>query len=147
MPVTSDPGAGPGALAGLSAEKWEALCDGCGRCCVHRVEDVDTGAVHDTNVACRLLDADACRCTDYPRRTERVPECLVLSPENVAAAPLPASCAYRRVAAGRDLPDWHHQVCGDRDAVHRAGASVRGRVVPEADAGDLLHHLVAWPEA
>lgn len=134
------------ALAELTPAQWEALCDGCGRCCVHRVEDADTGEVHETDVACRLLDAASCRCRDYPRRTRAVPDCLVLTPENVPGAPLPDTCAYRRVAEGRPLPEWHYLVSGDPDAVHRAGVSVRGRVVPEEAVVDILHHLVTWPE-
>ncbi len=131
----------------LDRAEWEALCDGCGRCCLHKLEDADTGAIEDTNVACRLLDTDTARCRDYKHRKAFVPDCMRLTPDKVADLPwLPKSCAYRRRAEGRSLPDWHYLICGDRDAVHRAGAGVAGRVVSETDAGPLEHHIVDWDD-
>ena len=127
----------------LSRAEWEALCDGCGKCCLHKVEDADTGEVHATNVACKLLDRHSCRCTDYPGRFAFVPDCVRLSPRNVETlAWLPSTCAYRLRAAGEPLPGWHYLVCGDREAVHRAGMSVRGWTIGEGEAGDLEHHLI-----
>lgn len=122
------------------------MCDGCGLCCLHKLEDAETGEVHYTNVACRLLDLGSCRCGRYADRHRLVPDCLRLDPGNVAAlAWLPPSCAYRLVAEGRDLPWWHPLVSGDPETVHRAGVSVRGRAVSERRAGDLEDHIVAWP--
>ena len=130
-------------LAELDRGEWEALCDGCGRCCLHKAEDEDTGEIHPTNIACRLLDRESCRCTDYRNRRRHVPDCVRLDARNVGALSwLPATCAYRLRAEGSPLPDWHYLVSGDREAVHRAGMSVRGWTVAEDEAGDILHHLV-----
>lgn len=129
----------------LSRDEWEALCDGCGQCCLHKLEDEDTGQVLHTNVACKLLDPTTARCSDYRHRKAFVPDCLRLTPKIVDDVPwLPSSCAYRRRAAGLPLPGWHYLISGDRDAVRRAGVSVIGRVISEADAGPLEHHLVEW---
>lgn len=134
-------------LGEMTPAEWESLCDGCGKCCLAKLEDPATGDIAHTNVACRLLDTSACRCRDYANRVQRVPSCQILRPDNVAEFGwLPASCAYRRLAAGRDLPWWHHLVSGDPELVHRVGASVRGRAVPERQAGPLEHHIVSWPD-
>ncbi|MXO67270.1 YcgN family cysteine cluster protein [Pelagerythrobacter marinus] len=132
-------------LADLSREEWESLCDGCGRCCLHKIEDADSGEIADTNVACKLLDTDTARCSDYRHRKAYVPDCLRLTLKIVDEVEwLPETCAYRRRAAGRPLPEWHHLLTGDREAVHRAGASVAGRVISEREAGPLEHHIVDW---
>lgn len=132
-------------LAEMSMPEWESLCDGCGRCCLHKLRD-DAGALSFTNVACRLLDKESCRCTDYAHRHRRVPDCVRLTPKALKEIDwLPPSCAYRRLAEGRDLPAWHPLITGDRESVHRAGASVAGRVVPETEAGPLENYVVAWP--
>lgn len=131
------------ALRNLTRQQWESLCDGCGKCCLHRLEDEETGVIHFTNVACRLFNPQTCQCTDYANRGQRVPECLVLTPENITHAPLPLSCAYRRVAMSEDLPAWHPLVSGDPLSTHVSGHSVLGRVVPESEAGDLSQHLLA----
>jgi uncharacterized cysteine cluster protein YcgN (CxxCxxCC family) len=134
-------------LAKLSRAEWEALCDGCGRCCLHKLEDEDSGEVSDTNVACRLLDAKTARCTDYRNRKAFVPDCLRLTLKLVKEVTwLPDSCAYRRRAEGKPLPRWHYLLTGDRDAVRRAGVSVIGRVVSEDQAGPIEHHIVDWAE-
>ena len=130
-------------LARLDRAQWEALCDGCGKCCIHKLEDAETGELYPTNVACRLLDGATARCKDYRNRRAYVSECVRLTPGNVESiAWLPSTCAYRLRAAGEPLPGWHYLVCGDPEAVHRAGESVRGWTVSEDDAGDLEHHLV-----
>ncbi|MBX3593647.1 YcgN family cysteine cluster protein [Sphingomonas sp.] len=130
-------------LASLDRAQWEALCDGCGKCCLHKIEDADTGDLYATNVACRLLDRDAGRCSDYRHRHAYVAECVRLNAGNVETIGwLPRTCAYRLRAAGEPLPDWHYLVSGDREAVHRAGESVRGWTISEDVAGDLEHHMV-----
>lgn len=130
-------------LAELDRGEWEALCDGCGKCCLHKLEDADTGEIHATNVACRLLDRHSARCTNYRGRKAYVPDCVRLTSSKVGGlAWLPSTCAYRLRSEGKPLPDWHYLVCGDREAVHRAGMSVRGWTVAEGEAGDLEHHLV-----
>ena len=132
-------------LEALGREEWEALCDGCGRCCLHKLEDEDTGEVIETNVACRLLDRATARCTDYKHRKAFVPDCLRLTPRLVREVPwLPETCAYRRRAEERPLPKWHPLLTGSREAMVAAGASVAGKVIGEDDAGPLDHHLVEW---
>ena len=134
-------------LAQLTRPEREALCDGCGRCCLHKMEEEDTGRIEETNVACRLLDCASATCRDYPNRKKFVPDCLRLTLKIVDSVPwLPSTCAYRRRAEGRPLPDWHYLLSGDRKAVIRAGVSVAGRVVSEVDAGPLEHHVVEWDD-
>jgi uncharacterized cysteine cluster protein YcgN (CxxCxxCC family) len=130
-------------LEQMSREEWESLCDGCGKCCIHKLEDEETGELHATNVACRLLDRRSGRCTDYKHRKLYVPECVRLTPAKLKQLDwLPSTCAYRLLADGDDLPDWHPLITGDPESVHRAGQSVRGWTVSEDEAGDLEHHLV-----
>jgi uncharacterized cysteine cluster protein YcgN (CxxCxxCC family) len=127
----------------LDRAQWEALCDGCGKCCIHKLEDEDTGELHPTNVACRLLDRRTGRCSDYKHRHAHVPECIRLTPAKLEKMDwLPESCAYVLRAQGKPLPEWHYLVCGDREAIHRAGASVRGWTISEDDAGDLELHIL-----
>jgi uncharacterized protein len=133
-------------LARMSKAQWESLCDGCGRCCLHKLEDEDTGEIYHTSVACRLLDLHSCRCSDYPGRAQRVPDCIRLTPGDVGDFQwLPPSCAYRRLSEGRGLPAWHPLITGDPDSVHAAGASVRGRVVSEDEGDPLETRIVVWP--
>lgn len=122
-------------LQKLSPHEWEALCDGCGKCCLNKLEDADTGEIAFTRVACRLLDDETCRCGQYEIRKTLVPECVVITPRNLPeiAHWMPATCAYRRLFEGKPLNDWHPLVSGDPESVHRAGISVRGRTVPEFD--------------
>jgi uncharacterized protein len=114
-------------LQAMTHEEWESLCDGCGQCCLLKVEEEDTGDIYLTRLACHLLDGRSCRCRDYPNRRARVPDCVTITPSSVAGISwLPQSCAYRRLAEGRGLEWWHPLVSGDPETVHRAGVSVRG---------------------
>ena len=134
------------ALDAMTPEQWESLCDGCGRCCLHKLRDEDTEELSFTSVSCRLLDTDTCRCSRYQTRRRWVPDCVSLTPEALKDIDwLPPSCAYRRLAEGQDLAWWHPLVSGDPDTVHRAGVSVRGRATSERRAGMLEHHIVDWP--
>lgn len=133
-------------LQDMTDAEWESLCDGCGRCCLHKLEDIDTGAIYYTDVACRLLDTQTCRCQQYASRTQWVRDCLTLDPATVGDVPwLPSTCAYRLVAEGRRLPDWHPLVSGDPQTVHDAGISVAGMAVPETEAEDLQEHILDKP--
>lgn len=147
-PRTAEPFWRDKSLVEMSEAEWEALCDGCGRCCLNKLEDADSGEVFWTNVACRLFDDDSCRCRDYPNRHARVADCIALTAENVPGlAWLPPTCAYRLIAEGRDLYWWHPLVSGDTSTVHQARISVRGRTLSETDIAeaDLEDHMVAWP--
>ena len=130
----------------MSGEQWESLCDGCGRCCLHKLRDEDTDELAFTNVSCRLLDTDTCRCSRYATRHEWVPDCVSLTPADLATIDwLPPTCAYRMVAEGRELAWWHPLVSGDPGTVHAAGVSVRGLAVDERRAGPLEDYVVDWP--
>ena len=136
-------------LEDMSASEWESLCDGCGRCCLVKLEDEDTGEIHFTDLGCRLLDGQSCRCTDYARRRRRVRDCVKLTPEGARTLTwLPRTCGYRLVAEGRDLEWWHPLVSGSSETVHEAGISVRGRVAAsEVDVPIELwvDRIVKWP--
>ena len=130
-------------LAELDRGQWEALCDGCGRCCLHKLEDEETGELYPTNVACRLLDRRNGRCTDYKNRRKLVADCVVLDRGKLEKLDwLPETCAYRLRAAGEPLPKWHYLVSGSRDTVHETGQSTRGWTVSEDEAGELEFHMV-----
>ena len=136
-------------LAELDPEQWEALCDGCAKCCLHKLEDEDSGEIFYTRVRCRYLQEESCRCSDYPRRSVMVPECIRLEPGMVADLEwLPATCAYRLRARGEPLPEWHYLVSGSRTTVHEVGVSIRGRAISD----EYVHpdgydeHIVTWVE-
>ncbi len=136
-------------LAQMTKAEWESLCDGCGRCCLNKLEEEGTGKTFYTDVGCRLLDGEACRCRDYPHRLDKVNDCVRLTPKSLARISwLPPSCAYVLIGEGKDLYWWHPLVSGDPDTVHAAGVSVRGRVgASEKDVPDeeLEEHIVSWP--
>ncbi len=122
-------------LSQLTPREWEALCDGCGKCCLNKLEDPDTAEIAFTRVACRLFDDATCRCAHYEERKRMVPECVVLGPRTIAdiAYWMPTTCAYRLRHEGKPLPAWHPLISGDAESVHRAGISLRGRTVSERD--------------
>jgi uncharacterized cysteine cluster protein YcgN (CxxCxxCC family) len=134
-------------LEEMTPAEWESLCDGCGKCCLSKLEDEDTGEIYWTSVGCRLFDPATCRCHDYPGRKAKVPDCVQLTPQNVRTIDwLPRTCAYRLIALGEDLAWWHHLVSGSRETVHEAGISMRGRVTAHetdmADDEDYFDHVL-----
>ena len=132
----------------MTREQWESLCDGCGKCCLLKLEDEDTLELSYTNVACRLLDLGTCQCTRYEERARLVPDCVTLTPDIIPNLRwMPRSCAYRRIYEGKPLLWWHPLISGDPETVHAAGVSVRGRVISERRAGDVEDHIVDWPDA
>ena len=133
-------------LSEMSRKEWESLCDGCGKCCLHKIEDFVSGEISYTNVACHMLDTKACRCTDYENRTTQVPDGVALTPENIPALHwMPTTCAYRLLAEGKDLAWWHPLVSGDPETVVQAGMSIKGRTIEESEIDDLEDYIVAWP--
>lgn len=133
-------------LKSLDREEWEALCDGCGKCCLNKIEFEDTNEIAFTRVACRLLDGESCQCSNYENRHQYVPDCVVLTPKKLREIAwwLPRTCAYRLRSEGKPLFDWHYLVSGDRDSIHRAGMSVRGWTVSELSVteDDWEDHLI-----
>jgi len=132
-------------LSEMSASQWEALCDGCGRCCLHKLEDADTGEIFYTSIACHLLDIHRCHCTAYSNRAKAASDCLVLILQNTEIFSwLPKTCAYRRLFEGRALPPWHPLVSGDPESVHAAGISLRHRAVSDlhVNAQDFENYII-----
>lgn len=135
-------------LEEMTTEEWESLCDGCGRCCLMKLEDEESGEIFTSDVHCKLLDGESCRCTDYPNRLQKVPDCIKLDTENVRKISwIPATCAYRRIAEGKGLAWWHLLVSGDPETVGAVGVSVRGRTISEEKVkpGEWEDHLADWP--
>jgi hypothetical protein len=136
-------------LAEMSRDEWESLCDGCGRCCLNKLEDEDTGRFHHTRAACRLLDLKTCRCSDYANRHQRVPDCVALTPASVPSLGwLPSTCAYRLLDEGKPLQWWHPLVSGSPSTVEEAGISVRGEAYSEEGltVDDLVDHIWRLPK-
>ena len=132
-------------LEEMNRDEWEALCDGCAKCCLHRLEDEDTREIYFTNVHCRLLDLKASRCTRYGERSALVPDCVTLTPADLEDPYwLPSTCAYRLLAEGKELPHWHPLISGNPDTVRQSGNSISGRTICEDDADDLSHHIITW---
>ncbi len=133
----------------MTRPEWEALCDGCGKCCMNKLEDEDTGEVVMTRVACRLFDDTTCQCAQYPIRHQFVPECIVLKPTNMDANLywMPETCAYKLLWQGKKLYDWHPLISGDPQSVHDAGVSMQSRSVPEfeIDEEDWEDHIIEEP--
>jgi uncharacterized protein len=134
-------------LAQMSTAEWESLCDGCGKCCLSKIEDEDTAEIFYTSVICRLFDEGSCRCTDYANRSIKVPDCVTLDIQNIGELSwLPKTCAYQLVMDGKDLFPWHHLMCGDVNEVHRQGVSVRGKITAvetELETGeDYFPHIL-----
>ena len=135
------------ALIDMTRDEWESLCDGCGRCCLHKLEDIDTGLVFYTNVVCHLFNEESCRCHDYSHRAQKVKDCLVLSPTSESQFSwLPQSCAYRRLAEGKSLEWWHPLISGRQETVREASISVQGRTVCETSVApdELEDHIISW---
>lgn len=129
----------------MNKQEWESLCDNCGKCCLHKLEDDETGEVYYCNVVCHLFDMQRCTCGDYANRATRVPACAVLTVENIPQFGwMPKTCAYRLLSEGKPLRDWHPLVSGDPESVYRSGHSVRDRVVIENPDTDLQLHITDW---
>lgn len=129
-------------LSEMTNGEWEQLCDGCAKCCLHKLEDEETGLIFGTNVVCQYLDEQNCQCRDYAHRSVLVPECITLSPENLEQVYfMPSTCSYRLLAEGKSLPDWHPLLTGNKESVYESGNSVRGKVICELEADDLMYHL------
>ena len=134
-------------LSEMSQQEWESLCDGCGRCCLNKLEDEDTGEIYFTNVTCKLLDIEQCRCSDYENRKVSMPDCMILSVDNTDALEvMPSTCAYRLLQLGKPLPDWHPLISGRAESVIEAGISIAGKVVSEEyiHYEDYPEHLINW---
>lgn len=134
-------------LAEMSPSEWESLCDGCGQCCLQKLEDEDTGEVYYTDLVCRYMDTGTCGCSVYEQRLKKVPGCTVLTADTISQYHwLPYTCAYRTLAEGRALPDWHPLRSGDPETVHRSGVSVQGKVMSEDSVPeeDWEEHIIHW---
>lgn len=132
-------------LAQMSQAEWESLCDGCGRCCLVKLEDEETGDIALTDIACRLLDNQRCKCKQYATRHEIVADCVRLTPQNISQLKwMPKSCAYRLLAEGKDLAWWHPLISGNKETVHQAGISIQGKTVSEDDNLQPEDRIVSW---
>ena len=136
-------------LKEMTNEEWESLCDGCGKCCLHKLLDEEDETVYYTQVACKLLDITQCRCNNYPERKKLVPQCVELSLQDVEEFHwLPKTCAYRLLFEGKPLPEWHPLITGDPNSVHTAKQSIKGRAISEHIVlqEDLEYHIINWVE-
>jgi uncharacterized cysteine cluster protein YcgN (CxxCxxCC family) len=135
-------------LTELTRNEWESLCDHCAKCCLHKIEDIDTREIHFTNVCCRFLDQQTCRCTEYKDRSVRVPDCVTLTPDDLIDPYwLPSTCSYRLIAENKPLPDWHPLLTGNCESTCEAGQQICGRVISETEADKLEQHLITWVQA
>ncbi len=131
-------------LSQMSHQEWESLCDGCGRCCLHKLQDEEDGRIYYTRAACSLLDTEKCRCTDYPNRQQRMPDCIQLSVDNAQYFDwLPETCAYRLLAEGEPLPEWHPLISGSKQSVIDAGISVSGIAIPESQVTEIMNEIIS----
>lgn len=129
----------------MSQEEWESLCDGCAKCCIFKFEEEETGHILQTDVVCKYLDLEVCRCTQYKKRKELVPDCISITPDNILQLKwMPETCAYRLLATGQALPDWHPLVTSDPKSARKAGKTVQGRVVSETEVDDIEEHIIGW---
>ena len=134
-------------LSELTNKEWEALCDGCGKCCLIKLEDIEDSNIDFTNVACHLLDSYTCKCTKYSRRKQLVKDCIQLTPRNIDQLRwMPSTCAYKLLAEGKKLPTWHYLNSNDKNSVHDSQNSVRGRTIREGPDIDLEDFIVSWPK-
>ncbi len=134
-------------LSEMTTEEWESLCDNCGKCCLHKLEDEDTGDIYFTSAACNLIDLDTCRCTRYAERIQLIPECLDLIQLDLANYNwLPSTCAYRLLSDGKELPAWHPLLSGNPGSVQDAGVSISSYAMKESEVDDLEDHIIEWLE-
>lgn len=134
-------------LEQMNQDEWESLCDGCALCCLQKLEDEDSGEVYYTRLACQLLDIESGLCRNYPNRFKLVSDCVKVRLEDKAHFHwMPYTCAYRALAEGRGLQDWHPLISGSRESVHKAGVSVRGRAIPDQGIPeeDWEDHIIHW---
>ena len=134
-------------LEDMTPEEWESVCDGCAKCCLLKLEDEESGDIAYTRLHCRLLDGESCRCTNYTARKQYVPDCVSLTPKNISQIRwMPDTCAYKLLYLGEPLPAWHHLVCGDRQAIHAQGHSVKGRTINEETVleDDQIDWIIDW---
>ena len=146
MPASSAPFWETKSLEEMNQTEWESLCDGCGKCCLHKLEEENTGRIYHTDVACSLLDTNNCRCNNYADRLLLVPDCKQLTAKNISEISwLPKTCAYKLIDENKDLYWWHPLISGDPETVHHAGISIKGRAITEQEADELENHIVEWP--
>ena len=129
----------------MTKAEWESLCDGCGKCCLHKLEDIDTGEISISNVSCSFLDETSCRCKDYKNRQENVADCIQLDLKNLKTLQwLPSTCAYRLIDEGKSLYDWHHLISGSLETIHEKGMSVRDYAVNESKLKNVEEYILEW---
>ena len=129
----------------MTKVEWESLCDGCGKCCLHKLEDIDTGEISVSNVSCSFLDQTSCKCKDYKNRNENVPDCIQLDSKNLKKLDwLPSTCAYRLIDEGESLHDWHHLISGSSETIHERGMSVRDCSVNESSLKNVEEYILEW---
>ncbi len=132
-------------LNNLNKRKWEMLCDGCAKCCLHKAEDVENKKFYQTDLACKLLDINTGKCKDYENRHKYVPDCVKLSAQNVKKLDwLPKTCSYRLISEGEKLPHWHHLICNSVNEIHNANASIKGRVISEKNVENIEAYILEY---